>query len=923
MANALEILITGKDQFSPKAQKAQRSAKGLQGGMANLGKTALAVGTGFIAAQASIAGVSKLFSSTIGSALKFEHQLAQIRGLTGATKEDTDLLSGAIKEMARSMPKSPAELGAGAYFIISAGITDAAEAANVLEISAKASAAGLGETRVVADAVTSTLNAYKLGAGDAAKVTDILTTTVRLGKVEASALAGSIGRILPVAAAMGVSFEEVGANLAVMTKVGLSADEAATSLRATMTSLLRPTTEAEEALAEMGISGEVLRKQIREKGLLSALSTLMEKTGGNTAQIVKIIPNVRALVNVLGTVGSQAETYADTLDQMNNAQGATEKAFAEVADTAQFKMGTALNELNIVMLNLGEITLPLLIPLITTFGELVAGLAEPLGLVEGKADDVSRGIQNLVSNLGATEENFVQVGQDANRTSRQIAEMGKSFGLSGTEIRDAMNEAGVSTAGVKLELGGTEVKARELFAQLGDLAGVAILTGDSAEDAAGGVRTLGQAINDLETSIAAVSGAQRDNLSLLSGLTGAQTQEHLALDIQTNALQQELNAAEQAAIGQVKLTGSVESATDAMGRQIGALQNLAASMVPQALNNEIIALEREMKVLELGKIQIEAQINARNRLAQAQLAMARVANLPAFAAQKKLELERAKILNTVGGETDDLTDKQKRQVDAIDAEIQALQASITVRTLEAELTNLQAEASVKNREAMQRELSKLIEQSGATQDLKRQRVLYIDTLVPIELLQEIDALERQKRKLDNVGAAAGNAGGKVRGLTDVLRDQIRKLGLERDAIDLVTTGWKLQAEAMLDLPTTKDITAGLLQFKELLILQARQAMLEAMASGDVAAQRQIAEHLQQILAFRPAQHGFHGDVMKPTLFLAGEAGRERVDITPGGGGGGGGGGVNVTINIETLIGGEDAVEELADMLMPAIRRRVA
>lgn len=47
-----------------------------------------------------------------------------------------------------------------------------------------------------------------------------------------------------------------------------------------------------------------------------------------------------------------------------------------------------------------------------------------------------------------------------------------------------------------------------------------------------------------------------------------------------------------------------------------------------------------------------------------------------------------------------------------------------------------------------------------------------------------------------------------------------------------------------------------------------------------------------------AQHGFHGTVTRPTLFLAGEAGRERVDISPGGGGHGG-----VTINIGTLVGG--------------------
>ena len=42
-----------------------------------------------------------------------------------------------------------------------------------------------------------------------------------------------------------------------------------------------------------------------------------------------------------------------------------------------------------------------------------------------------------------------------------------------------------------------------------------------------------------------------------------------------------------------------------------------------------------------------------------------------------------------------------------------------------------------------------------------------------------------------------------------------------------------------------------------------------------------------------AARGFHGMVTRPTLFLAGEAGRERVDITPGGGGAAS----NVTFNI--------------------------
>lgn len=390
MAVTLQAVMRLEDQMSGRVASSTATVSKAQGAFGAFGRQVAAVGTGFLAAQLSVAGLQKGLSSTIGAAAAYEHQLAQIRGLTGATKEDTDKLSKSILSLARSTPKSARELGSAAYFIISAGITDAADASKVLEASTRAATAGLGETAVVADAVTSILNAYKLSADKAELATDQLVTTVRLGKTEASALAGSIGRILPVAAAMGVSFEEVGANLAVMTRVGLSADEAATSLRATLATLLKPTSEAEEALLGMGTSAEALRQKIREDGLLATLQELLERTGGNEAEIAKIIPNVRALVNVLGTAKVQGDTYVDTLDEMRNATGATDKAFAEVADTTQFKMQTAMSSLNVSLMQLGTTTLPLVARVAEDLDNVLRLMSGDAGAVKPLAEEVGR-----------------------------------------------------------------------------------------------------------------------------------------------------------------------------------------------------------------------------------------------------------------------------------------------------------------------------------------------------------------------------------------------------------------------------------------------------------------------------------------------------------------------------------------------------
>lgn len=904
--NVVEILVKGKDQFSPTAKSAQTSAKGLKGAMGGLGKTVLAVGTGFVAAQVGIAGVQKIMSASIGAAMKYEHQMATIRALTGTTAEDTKALDKSIKAMARTMPKSPAELGAGAYFILSSGIEDVTDATNVLEVAARASTIGLGETSKVANALTTVLNAYGMSADKAGHVTDVMIQAVKEGKAEASEFAGVLGRVVPLAAQMGISFEEVAANLATFTRLGVSADEAATGLRQVMASLLKPTKDQEEAMQALGFSAEGLREQIREKGLLAVLGDMTAATGGNEAAIAKLFPNIRALTSVLGTAGVQMEGYTDILKATNNATGNLDEGFKIIADTTQHKVAMAMQELNLILMDLGQSVLPVVVGAARTLSANLEELQLVIGALKGDVDDTNKVLEKSSDDW----EDWIGVTQSASATgsilARGLVDLGRGLGIVGKE--STLTSEGLAVASNETD------KTIEVFQHFKR----------ELRQTAVGEREAAAAAYTLADALKAVGEAQREMMSVLSNITGQRTQETNALDIQINALELERNAALQAEIGQGRLGSAVGSTTDALGRQIGALNNLAASMVPQALNNEIIALDRELKVLMLGKLEIEAQINARNRLAQAQMAMANIANLPALAKQKKLELDRAKILQTVGGDTEKLTDAQKKQIAAIDAEIKALQTNINVKTLEAELTNLQAEASDTNREAMQRELNEIINQIGSTGDLKRQRELYIDTLIPVQLLQDIDALGRQKTALDNSKTGAEGATGATQTLSGVIGDQITKLGLQKDAIDLVTEGWRLQAEAMLDLPKMEDLRKQLLAFKSLLLMQTMQSIIAALSRLDLAAVAQLTAQLGKIAAFQPAQHGFHGDVTRPTLFLAAEAGQqERVDITPGGGGGGGGRTIINHFHFESLVAPDfRQAQQIVTLIMPELERQL-
>ena len=70
-------------------------------------------------------------------------------------------------------------------------------------------------------------------------------------------LAPTLANVIPFAAQMGISFEEVGANLATLTKLGVPATEAVTQLSAVMTASVKETKQGEVKLwKEAGMSYE-------------------------------------------------------------------------------------------------------------------------------------------------------------------------------------------------------------------------------------------------------------------------------------------------------------------------------------------------------------------------------------------------------------------------------------------------------------------------------------------------------------------------------------------------------------------------------------------------------------------------------------------------------------------------------------------
>lgn len=300
----------------------------------------------------------------------FEETTDQIVGLTIVTRDQIDGIRAQLIELGKEVGKTPQELAEAFYFVASAGF-EAEDAMEVLRASAQASASGLGVTADIAKVLGLVLNAYGKENITAARAADILVASVRDGTAEASAFASVLGRIVPTAATLGVSFDQVAGALASMTLVGLSADEAATSLNQVLVSLLKPSREAERALDDLGLSAAGLRTQLREEGLLAVLRTLEERFAGNDEAAGLVFGNVRALRGVLALLALDSEQLNTVFADTAKAQGDLAEAYSDTEGSAR-DFGRAEAELHAALIELSEDVLPIVVDLVTRVASAVA-----------------------------------------------------------------------------------------------------------------------------------------------------------------------------------------------------------------------------------------------------------------------------------------------------------------------------------------------------------------------------------------------------------------------------------------------------------------------------------------------------------------------------------------------------------------------
>jgi len=371
----------------------------------------------------------KVGTAAVQAARNFELSFSRIRGLTGMAADSVESMKAGVLEMATATTRGPEELAEALYFVTSSGLRDTDVAMDVLNASAKASAAGLGETKTVVDAVTSAMNAYGPANLSAARATDVLVATVREGKAEADTFAPAFSKVLPVAAAFGASSEDVAAAMAALTRSGMTAGTAGIYVRQVLSQLLKPSKQASDMLAQVGTSAEQVRDNIREKGMFVALQELSTRLGGideGAPAFAKVFGNVRALTAMLQLVGPAAAENELVFERLQNSTGDLSVAFEAYEETIDAQFNKALAASRVALIEIGDA----IKPVVTTILKIATGFAKVAKVVLD--NPLGKGILTVVAGFTLLVVSMSAAMQTTSALIRLFANM--TITLTGNQI---------------------------------------------------------------------------------------------------------------------------------------------------------------------------------------------------------------------------------------------------------------------------------------------------------------------------------------------------------------------------------------------------------------------------------------------------------------------------------------------------------
>ncbi|MFJ9374438.1 phage tail tape measure protein [Streptomyces sp. NPDC101455] len=354
--------------------------------------------------------------ASVHMATQFQTSMTKINTQAGASTKDVKILSDQVLKLGGKVQQAPEQLADSLYHLKSVGM-DNVQAMKALKEASDLAAVGGADLEETTNALAGAWRTGIKGATSFHLAVSTVNAIIGAGNMTMQQFNAAIGTgILPSAKTFGLSLQQVGAALALMTDEGIDSASAATRLRMSFSLLGAPSKAAEKQLGKIGLTGLQLADAMRGKdGLIGAIQLLkdhLDASGMSASEQSQVLSRAfgggRSSSGILLMINN-LDVLKKKQDQVNHSAGKFDDAVAAQRKTVQAQWDRLTSGLESASVKLGIVLLPPVanfigylndkgLPAVEKFGAKLAGIV-PVGKITSEFRTVTSMVSDFFKGL--------------------------------------------------------------------------------------------------------------------------------------------------------------------------------------------------------------------------------------------------------------------------------------------------------------------------------------------------------------------------------------------------------------------------------------------------------------------------------------------------------------------------------------------
>lgn len=322
----------------------------------------------------AVGEITDALKDCINAAKEFETSQAKLSTIADVTKVPLEDLRKGIMSVSSETGEAATQLAGLTYDAISAGV-NTEKALDSATLAARLATAGFTDSGNALNVLTTIMNSYGAESLEAAEICDRLVATQNNGKTTIAELAASMGESVGLGATYKISLDNICAAMANVTMQGETTATASTKLKSLFAELGDAGSTAGEILdKKTGKSFVELMKEGRSLG--DVLQIISDEAKEQNVTMDQLFNSTEAGIGAIKALYGSADKFNDVLKKMEQSTGATNEAFAKMAnttETAEKKMKNSVQNLKIAI---GEVLRPAMEKVYKTSEEIMNAMTE-------------------------------------------------------------------------------------------------------------------------------------------------------------------------------------------------------------------------------------------------------------------------------------------------------------------------------------------------------------------------------------------------------------------------------------------------------------------------------------------------------------------------------------------------------------------